>query len=169
MSEGQRILELDENLEFQRREWQVQRIAGGVLTVFVAAAGLGLFGSGPLSHAQAGTASAPIWVQYERFVRTGTSFRMRVQCQSPERSPHNEALLRISRAYFDSIRIDRLTPEPISIDLEPDVAILRFAAPLDEAGPASYVFDVSPVRAGIQSVELRSGSASIHFVQLAYF
>jgi len=169
MSEGQRTLELDENQDFQRREWRVQRIAWGALTVFVAAAALGLFGDGPLSHAAAGTASAPMWVQYERFVRSGTSSRITVRCQMPERSAQNEALLRVSRAYFDSIRIDRLTPEPISIDMGPETAILRFAAPLDATGPATYVLDVSPVRAGIHSAELRSGSATATVVQLAYF
>ena len=109
-----------------------------------------------------------MWVQYERFVRSGTSSRITVHCQSPERSAHNEALLRVTRAYFDGIRIDRLTPEPISIDLGVETAVLRFAAPLD-AGAATYVFDVSPVRAGVHSAELRSGSATATVTQFAYF
>jgi hypothetical protein len=169
MSEGGRTLDLDENLGFQRREWRVQRVAWLILTLFVIAAGLGLFGRGPISHAEWGNTTAPLWVRYERFVHVGASNRMTVQCQRLERSVDNEALLRMSRAYFDSIRIDRIAPEPLSIDIGPLESVFRFAAPLNADVPVTFVFEVTAVRAGFHSAELRSGAAAATVAQLAYF
>lgn len=57
-------LEVSQDLNFQRREWVVQRVGWVVMAVLLVAALLGLFGPGPLSKSIAGSASGPVRAEY---------------------------------------------------------------------------------------------------------
>ena len=68
-----RGLQIDENLQFQQREWRTSRAAWIVLLLTMAAMALGLFGNGPLSEARAGEPGDALWVEYSRFGRFGAT------------------------------------------------------------------------------------------------
>lgn len=52
-------LEIEEDLDFQRRMWRLQQIGWALLVLVVVAALLGLFGKGPLSRAVASRVGVP--------------------------------------------------------------------------------------------------------------
>jgi hypothetical protein len=59
--------EIDQDLEFQRRIWKLQRVAWAVMALVVLAAVLGLLGPGVLGMATAGGRSSPLWLEYDHF------------------------------------------------------------------------------------------------------
>jgi hypothetical protein len=165
MTERDRSFQLNQDLEFQRREWAVQRASWWVLTAFVAAAALGLFGDGPLSSARAGRAGAPLWVEYERFVRAGATTRLSVHARTSGRASLE---LLLPRAYFESFRIEQIVPEPASIAIRPGDVSLQFAV-APGADPLTIVLDLEPLRPGRQRGLFSAGGADVSVSQLVYF
>jgi hypothetical protein len=162
-----RDLEIDQDLEFQRREWRVQRVGWGVLTAFVLAATLGLFGGGPISSAQAGEPGAPLWVEYDRFIRTGAPTRIVVRGgMAPEGGLH----LRMPRRYFEAFRIERMIPEPQAITIGDADVDLQFGREAGVANTFTLIFDVEPLRAGRHEAAFQAnGNPAVTFAQFAYF
>jgi hypothetical protein len=159
-------LQIDHNLEFQRREWQFQRIGWWALTVFVLAAALGAFGGGLLSAAAAGEPDGPLRIAYERFVRAGSTTRLVIQARTEGDAAG--LTLQVDRAYFDAMRIERIVPEPASIAVEPAVVTLRF--PAAAAGGITISIDAEPRGAGMHATAVRaSNGGSLRLTQLAYF
>ena len=62
MSSMQRVgdLEIEQDHDFQRRSWRLQRAGWIVLSLVLLAGLLGLFGSGPLAHATVGAPGCPV-------------------------------------------------------------------------------------------------------------
>jgi hypothetical protein len=159
-------LEIDEDLTFQRREWHVQRIGWFLLCAFVLAALLGVFGSGPLSHARAGEPGSPLWVEYERFVRQGTGDRVTIHVPAGESRETLE--IRVSRDYVDTLRIERITPEPDAMGVNGTDVVLRFLG--DAANSSRVVLDVEPLTIGPKAATIGTqGAPSVTLTQLVYF
>ena len=117
MSQKRRTLEIEEDLQFQRKEWLFQRIGVGFLFVFVLAALLGFTGmGGAMSRAEAGERGAPVFVEYERFVRRGGRSTMKLHL----RGAPGERRFWISAPYFDHIRIESIAPPPELVSVEAD-------------------------------------------------
>ena len=167
MGTPRRSLQIDEDLAFQRREWQVQRIAWWVLTAFVVAALLGLFGGGPLSRTAAVDATGALRVEYERFLRVGTHQRLVIRARVAK--PGDQPLrLQIDRGYFDAMKVERVQPEPDSMDIGPGEVTFQFgpAAP----GEIAILIDAEPRHAGRQQTLIRAGTGSaVAIRQFIYF
>ena len=160
-------LELKQDLAFHRREWRIQHAGWWALTAVVAAASLGVFGNGPLSRARAGEPGAPVWVEYERFVRVGATTRMYVHVRAASGEPNRE--VRVNREYFERIRLEQLVPEPERVLIGPADVSLFFAMEA-AAGEGTIVFDVQPLRAGRHSIRIAIDRQPGHtFTQVAYF
>ena len=156
-------LEIDQNLAFQRREWRVQRLGWGLLGAFVLAAALGLFGNGVLSRAEIHAADAALSIRYERFIRAGAPTRLTVLVRGP-----GPLELHMSRDYFDRLTIDRITPEPASLDVGSDEVRLTFRA--GGTDTSTILIDAEPRRAGRYHGAFRvSSGPTVRFTQLAYF
>jgi hypothetical protein len=155
-------LEIDQNLAFQRREWRVQRFGWWLLTAFVVAAALGLFGGGVLSRAEARSPDGALSIRYERFVRVGAVMRLTVEATGPDR---REVV--ISREYFEGLRIDRITPEPASLEVGRDDVRLTFSG--GAADGLTVIIDCEPLHFGRAHAAFRAGSAVARFTQLTYF
>ena len=159
-------LELDQDLAFQRREWIVQRVGLWALAIFVAAAAAGLFGGGPVSHARAGDARA-VSVAYERFVRVGAPMRLSIQLPPPPGGASGEREIHFNRDYFDSLRIERLSPEPTQVVVSGDEVVLSFPA---SAGTEAVTLDAEPLSLGPQAARVSTGGGSpAMFTQFAFF
>ncbi len=168
MKEQDRKLQLKQDPAFQRREWLAQRMGWWVLAALVVAAVLGLFGGGPLSAAQAGSRGAPLWIEYERFVRVGAPTRIALHATVP--APAGEIRLRIRRSYFEALKIDRMVPEPAAIAIGESHVTMRFDSVASGAAPFTVILDVEPLRAGRHQAAFdvdREGEVT--FAQLAYF
>src|SRR5688572_13697292 len=123
-----RDLEIDEDLEFQQKEWRAQRIGFALLISFVLAALLGVTGmGGPLSHATAGDRSAAVFVEFERFVRRGAMSTIRLHLRA------NPGAVRfwVSAPYFEHVRVESVMPQPeiVSADAQRHVYTIRSGSP----------------------------------------
>jgi hypothetical protein len=164
-----RIEQLDDDLPYQRREWRAQRFGWWALTLFVAAAALGVFGGGPLSRATAASADGGLRLDYDRFVRSGAPARIFVHVAGrPAADPGGPLQLEFSRDFIDAIRLERVTPEPASILVGPDIVSLHL--PNAGNGHTTVVLDFEPLRAGRLTGRVAAGGGpAITFTQLVYF
>jgi hypothetical protein len=118
-------LEIDEDLEYQRRAWRFQRVGWIVIGLVLAGALWGLFGRGPLSRAVMTDPRNHIAVEYDRIARYESSFRLVIQLQPiPESS--KTARLWIDRHYAQSLTIEQITPGADRAELTPDGFVYVF-------------------------------------------
>jgi hypothetical protein len=124
-----RTLEIDENLDFQRKEWVAQRIGLWVLAVFVFGALIGLTGvSGPLTHGEAGDRLGSIHLEYDRIVRRGTDGTLTLHLRT---SVPGDIQFWVSAAYFESVTVERVVPQPYrqSVEHERHVYTIHAGSP----------------------------------------
>jgi hypothetical protein len=115
VSRESRTLEIDEDLQFQRKEWLFQRVGIGALFLFVLAALLGFTGmGGPMSRAEAGERGGAIHVEYQRIVRRGSRSPMKLHL----RGAPGEVRFWIGVPYVGSVRVDSVAPAPESVSVE---------------------------------------------------
>ncbi len=135
---GEDVIHAEEDMSFQRREWAVQRVGQGLLAVLVGLALTGLLGGeGPANHAVAAAADRSMQVEYERVARQAAPTTVRLQVGG-----EGGRSCRVSRAWFDAVDVERITPSPAALSIEGDSVVLRFAEPLEPG--TQVVFDVSP-------------------------
>ena len=139
-------LEIEEDIQTQRRVWMVQRVFWGIALLVALAALLGLLGgSGPLNRAIAGAAGAPIQVKYPRFGRLDAPMSIPVTLQ-PRRG-EDEARVWISREYLDAMDVETIRPEPNAQQSRADGVTYVFDWPGGNQ-PTTITFFVQPVRWG---------------------
>jgi hypothetical protein len=111
-----RTIQIDEDLDFQRREWLGQRIGVTVVLLLVFAALLGFTGAGgPMSHGEAGERGDSLYVEYDRFVRRGAIATMKVHLRS---GADGQVQFWVSAPYHEDIRVDTVTPVPASVSVD---------------------------------------------------
>ncbi len=169
MSELQRVgrLEVGQDLDFQRREWLVERVGWAAMALLILAGLLGLLGGGPLARATAGDRGGPVWLEYDRFERYRSPATLRLHL-SARQWPEGRARVRLSREYLEGVQVERVVPEPESIEAGPDwfTYVLRVT---DPTRPPAVTFDVKPER--LWRLEGRIGLADgpeLRFGQLVY-
>lgn len=106
-------LQIDENMEFQRRSWIIQRVGWAIFTLVILLAALGLFGDGVLSNAQAGQPDGGFWLEYPRFERFEDEFRMKVHAGEGA-AAEREIRIQLNQRYLDAIEVNHISPEPDS-------------------------------------------------------
>jgi hypothetical protein len=161
-------IDLEQNLGFQRREWRVQQLGWYVLTAFVLAALLGLFGHGPISRAEASSDPSGLRVRYQRFVRLGARSQLALECI---RSGSSETIrVRLDRRYFDRVRVSEVTPTPASIDIGASEVTYHFTVGRTHEPTFIAVLEIEPMRAGRLPGVLRFADRTpLAFTQFAYF
>jgi protein-L-isoaspartate(D-aspartate) O-methyltransferase len=119
---------------FERSGW----IAMAVIAM---AAGLGVFGDGWLSKADA-SAGAALRVEYPRFGRAQAPLEMTVDWQ-----PQQGAALTITRSYLEQFAIEEIRPTPAAVSVGPDSIHYTFRA-VDPEARIRVSFRLKPQRAG---------------------
>ena len=128
MSRTPRGFEIDEDLNFQKKEWFVQRIGMGLLFVSVLGAALGLTGmGGPLSRGEAGRREDAVFVEFERFVRCGATATIRLHL----RGAPGDVKFWVSAPYFEHARLERVVPQPqlVSVEQSRHIYTIRSGSP----------------------------------------
>lgn len=137
---------------FHKRELVVQRIGRVLLVLFLLLGFLGVFGSGPVSQAQAGEGGT-MQILYERFARLSAPTEMRLLLQ-PTMTSEGRVRLWLSAPFVESIKIEDIVPEPASmssgqdrllvdVDAEPGAAVevlIRYQPGV--VGPTSAIVGV---------------------------
>lgn len=156
-------LEISQDLGWQRRSWRVQRVAWGLLVVFLAAAALGLLGGdGPFREATAGPSAA---IEYDRFTRLGSPTELRITPPANAASPE-EVEIAVAGDYLGEFEITSVLPEPASVRTAEDELIYTFAA---GESPGAIAFSLEPRKPGVQSGEVRIGAGEpVRFSQVVY-
>ena len=124
------LLQINEDIEFQKKEWSWARL-GWVLMLIIALAGLlGLFGQGPLSKSTA--RAGGIEVEYERFERLLSPAQIEVKLTQQD-FQNGEARVQVDRNMLNMYNLQDIVPEP-------DQSILSGEF-------ITYVFNVGQIRA----------------------
>jgi hypothetical protein len=100
-------LEVAQDMQFQEKEWVVERWGWIIGFVLILAALAGLFGEGPLARASA--AAGPLEVRYERFVRFDAPTELLLQAQSGSEA---NVTVWFDRDYLQNVQVERIVPEP---------------------------------------------------------
>lgn len=148
-------LEVDEELDLQKKGWVVQRIGWVFMFLFVALAALGLFGEGVLSKQKAEAAGAAI--NYERFFRHESRMELKVEIGATD-----SAIVSFPNEYLDKFRIESVTPEP----KDNEVASGRIRYHFSGQAPMKITFYLVP-----QQVGTISGDVAVngHQFKLSHF
>ena len=161
---GHRSLEIDEDVAFQQKEWIFQRIGLAALVLFVLAALLGLTGmGGPLSRGEAGDSNGPLHVEYERFVRRGSSSKMTLHVRGATRAIR----FWVSAPYFEHVQINSVVPAPDLESVETDRHIYEI-----RAGSPDVTVTVNVKHEGMGSLDAEVGlvdGPSVRFTQFSIF
>ena len=164
MSELKRVsgIDIDEQMEYQWREWRVHRIGWVIFALILVAALLGLFGQGPLSHASAGERGSELALNYERLDRYRAPSQLDITL-GPNVSQEGKVRLALNQGFLARVEIERISPEPESVEAGPDATtyVFRVAAP-DQ--PAQVRFDFEYEKFGPTQGEVRlEGGPTLRF------
>lgn len=153
MTERVGDLEVGQDLEFQRREWRVQRIAWAVMALVLLAGLAGFFGSGPLAHA---TAEADgLTVEFDRIVRDRAPFELRVVLP-PGMADSGQVDVWIDRVLLDKAEIQRVVPQPESERSDADRVVFTVAVANPDAP--------SELAVGLQAHDVGGFAAAVGIV-----
>jgi hypothetical protein len=139
-------LQIEQDLEFQRREWRMERAGWFALSSLVIAASVGLFGDGPLSHASASDESGQLVIRYERFVRSSVSSELYVQVASSA-AHSGEIAIWADPAYLRDVEVSSIVPEPARVE-QVGRRILYVFAVAAGAEPSEITLRYKPAHAG---------------------
>ncbi|MCA1626498.1 MAG: hypothetical protein LC742_00825 [Acidobacteria bacterium] len=160
-------VEINQDLDFQRLVWTVQRVGWVVTALLIVAALLGLFGPGPLSWATAGEGGAPLRLEYNRFERYLAPTTLRVHTGA---GAGREGQLRIwlDRTYLEGVQVESVTPQPDSVEAGTDRMTYVFQMP-DPNGPTAITFNLLTQQIGTLRgrVGLAEGQ-TVTFTQFVY-
>ena len=160
-------IELDQDLDFERREWVVQRIGWVVMALILVAALLGLFGGpGPLSSAVLeGGGLAPIKVEYERLARVDHQTTLTVRFVA---DAGDQAAIWMDSRYHESMLIEHIDPLPDRVVTHEDR--IEYLFDVAEGGaPMVLVFHLKCQRAGSVHNRIgRDGGAALSLTHFVY-
>jgi hypothetical protein len=126
------------NIEYQRREWVIQRIGWMAMLLPLVAAFHGLLGNGPLTDAPASSSDGAVTIEYFRIARHHQPRTLSVTV-APDVVENGEVKIWIDRAYADQFGLQNIVPDPDSADVEPDRVIYTFTTG-QANGPLTVTF-----------------------------
>lgn len=159
-------LQVEEDPDFQRRDWQAERVAWAAFAAVIVAALLGVFSTGPLSWAQERSASGELVIRYERFSRRVGESTLTASIR-PDPGASSVALV-ISSDYFDANEIEVTTSPPTTVVFVEDGVRYGFGVE-DPSRPVEVEFHVKPQDLGVQRFEFSvPGGEPVQVWQLMY-
>ncbi|HET9588704.1 MAG TPA: hypothetical protein VFO91_07930 [Anaerolineales bacterium] len=159
-------LQINEDMEFQKRSWIIQRIGWAIFTLTILLAFLGLFGDGPLSNARAGQEGA-FWLEYPRFGRFANEFRIEAHIDEGIAAA-DEIGIHLDASYLDGIQVSRITPTP-DRELRDANGITYVFTTDGQRSPQTIYFDVIPQKVGVLSGTFQlQDRAGVRFSQFIY-
>jgi hypothetical protein len=160
-------LEIGQDLDFQRREWRVQRIGWVVMGLIVLAALIGLTGNGVLARATVSDPAEMLRLEYARVDRVQSPSTLAVLIAG-DAVVDEQVEMWVDREYLRGISIENVVPEPQEVRSAADGLVYVFA--VDQPGePLTVSFDVRHTAFGAKSgrVALVDGPA-LDFAQFVY-
>ncbi len=160
-------LEIDEDIQQQRKVWLIERISWGIMALFMLAGLSGLLGHGPLSSTILNDPAAGLLVRYERFERVNAQTLFHVQLHSGG-SSDSTAKLSLGQEFLERVEVIRIEPEPAEVETWPDHVTYVIARP-DPDAPADILIHYTPLDFGSVEVEMSlEGYSTQTFSQFIY-
>jgi hypothetical protein len=129
-------VEIDRDLDFQHRQWTVQRAGWLVMIAILLAAVIGLFGAGPLSSASVEAGS--LQLQYSRFERRHAPTELEMTVPNSAVS-QDQVEVWFSTDYLAGAEITSIVPEPEEVSETDDHVVFRFSVD-DQAQTPTILF-----------------------------
>ena len=159
-------IEIDQDLDFQRRSWRVQRASWLLMVFIVIAALLGVFGGGFLSKTTAGE-TATLAVEYDRFIRSSSPARIAVTIGAAAAASQSLDLW-LDRRWLSGNKVNSIVPEPDSTTIAPDRVTYHFSAHSGRV-PSTVEFDLETrVFGSIRGRAGVVGGKEVSFTQFSY-
>lgn len=157
-------LVIDQDLEFQRRSWRIQRIGQCFVGLFVLGGLLGLFGKGWLARRE--LAQGPLRVEHPRFLRLQTPDSLTVRI-TPDGGAAVPLELWMDDPLAELFEIAEISPAPTAQSVRDGRLIYRFD--LSGAPPATIRFRIRPRDWGWRRARLGLvGGPEVELKQLVY-
>lgn len=121
-------LQIHQDLDLQRRSWEIERWAWVIMGLILFAVLLGgLGGTGPLSAKTTSNAGGTLRAEYERFPRLHVPTRLRLYVAPMPGGA--ETRLSFDRGFLDRYRVLHVLPEPKVVSMASDHVLLVFGSP----------------------------------------
>lgn len=155
---------VDEDMVLQRKVWWFERLGWYGLVTLIGLTLAGVFSKGPLSSAEGRTADGQLRVEYQRFLRNGSSDELIFHLQGKPREPIE---VEISGELLRGFEIEMLQPQPLKASAAGEGVRLWVLS--DNAGQAIVHLTVRSDGVGsfTTRVSLPTG-ASLGFSQFIY-
>lgn len=164
---GQRLgqLEINQDFEFQRREWRFQFIGWLLMSLPIVAALLGLMGSGPLSDATATAPDSSLQVEYHRFLHRHNPGQITLHLRQ---SPPQKARIWISHSLLHGMKLEETTPRAETVEAGASGDYLTFLTD-GTGGPMTIKLYIDPEAIGWLSASAKlDGEPAVEFGQFIY-
>ncbi len=142
-------LDIEQDLDFERRETTAQHAGRALMAVLILAALLGFFGAGPLSLTTIQTPSEEMSVTYERFGRRGATTNLTLQIDS-DVAANGKVDVWVASDYLGKMRVNGITPTPDQVASADDGAIYTFLVERPDA-PLTVNFNFTIEAMGAES------------------
>jgi hypothetical protein len=136
----------DQDLQFQRRQWRVERFGWAAMVVVIVAALAGVFGGGGLiAHTTASDSAGSTKVQYARFARYSSPTTLDVNVAAS--TSGRPIRIRVSDRYLSTTKVRAITPPPTSTAIADRQHVFVFER---SASPTSATirFELEPAATG---------------------
>ena len=130
-------LEINQDLNFERRSWKAERVGWAVGLLTLIAALLGLLGPGPLGKTTAASPDKSISLEYYRMERDQAPVEWCLQIDG-KLVKEGELRLWVDRRFVEGIGTRQIDPEPVSVEIEEERFVYAFKAV--KAPPVIKVF-----------------------------
>lgn len=120
-------LQIDDAGTFQRREWVVQMVGTGLLTLFVLAGLVGLVGAGPLSSSTVTSPDGLVTVEHERVIHHEADESITLTF-APEAVEAGTITVELTGSWPGGIDLQSITPEPAAQIAVPGGIVLELDA-----------------------------------------
>jgi hypothetical protein len=161
-------LQINQDMSFQRRSWQVQRVGWWVMLLFIVLGLLGLLGSGPLSHKTLSTSDQSLQLEYDRLIRLHAPNRLRIQATPIKDSKQQTVQVQISDDYLERFQILQISPQPEQIILQSNAHFYSFPVASSKQ-PISIIIDLEADQMGLTDGTIALNSETmLHFWQWVY-
>jgi hypothetical protein len=159
-----RAYPIREDMRFQRRSWQAERIGWITMALLLVAALAGTFFHGPASHTTTKSADNSLAIEYERFAHKTAVTHFIIRVGPPV---GDQVLVRLGPAFTSTHDVDSIAPRPLrsssgSYGLEQVFA--RSAA-----GDLTIHIAARPKRFGLMSLHVEvEGRGAVNIAQIIY-
>ena len=153
-----------EDMALQRKVWRFERLGWYALVVLMGLTLAGLFSKGPLSTAEVRGADGQLRVEYQRFLRNGSSDGLVVHLQGRARETLE---VEIKGELLRGFNIEMLQPQPLKASAAGEGVKLWVLS--DNDGQATLHLTLRSDGVGSFATQVsRTGGASVRFSQFIY-